>query len=116
MRLINRSGISIKPKAPFHEWLLAGSEEPVPSLEELRSESNLYLFDEVDSEEDFVSEIEQYWLTMFENELAAWDEFQDFWPKPLSLDLFMSWFDIDLQLMSFDLSDQPLMRANLDIE
>jgi len=116
MRLINRSGISIKPKAPFHEWLLAGSEEPVPSLEELRCESNVYLFDEVDSEEEFVLAIEKHWREVFENELSAWDEFEDFWPKPLSLALFKAWFDVDLQLMSFDLSDQPLMRANLELD
>ncbi len=50
MKLLNRSGISIRPKQPFYEWLQANFNEELPTFEELCSEGNIYLFDEVESE------------------------------------------------------------------
>ena len=116
MKLINRSSLVIKPKQPFVEWLSSTLSEPAPDLHELRQESNSYLFDEADREEDFTEALNRHWQAMFENELAAWDEFGDHWPAERSLELFLSWFEIDHTLMNFDLSDQPLMRANLELE
>ena len=114
MKLLNRSGISIRPKQPFYEWLQVNFSEELPSFDELCAEGNIYLFDEVESEEDFASALDQHWSAILENELGAWDEFGDFWPE-LTRATFDSWLAVDLQLMSFDLSKQPLMRADLDI-
>ena len=55
----------------------------------------------------------EYVLEMFENELAAWDEFGDHWPEPLSRERFLEWFELKPQLMAIDLSAEPLMLAPL---
>jgi hypothetical protein len=114
MKLLNRSGISIRPKQPFYDWLQANFAEELPTFEELCLEGNLYLFDEVESEEDFDSALDQHWAAIFENELGAWDEFGDYWPE-LTRTTFDDWLAVDLQLICFDVSKQPLMRADLDI-
>ena len=112
MKLLNRSGLSIRPCEPFTDWLSEFIQE-VPPLESLRLEGMLYLIDEVESEDDFDRALDAHWQMIFENELQAWDEFGDHWPSNLTRQQFDTWFDVDLQLMSFDLSDQPLMRAPL---
>ncbi|NVK00023.1 MAG: hypothetical protein HWE12_00655 [Oceanospirillaceae bacterium] len=112
MKLLNRSGLSIRPRQPFADWL-AGHSSDAPSLDQLRQEAMLYLIDEVEQEQDFVDAINEHWRTIFKNELEAWDEFGDHWPAELTLELFEQWFDLDIQLMTFDLSTRTLMQANL---
>ena len=112
MKLLNRSGLSIRPRQPFANWLASHTPD-APSLDELRQEAMLYLIDEVEQEQDFIDAIDQHWETIFRNELEAWDEFGDNWPSELSPELFEQWFDLDIQLMTFDLSAETLMRANL---
>lgn len=112
MKLLNRSGLSIRPRQPFAAWIASHTED-APELEELRREAMLYLIDEVEQEQDFVDAIDRHWRTIFRNELEAWDEFGDHWPEELTPELFELWFDLDIQLMSFDLSAEPLLRADL---
>ena len=112
MKLLNRSGLSIRPLQPFADWLHSFNAD-APSLDELRAEAMLYLIDEVEAEEDFANAIDRHWRTIFENELEAWDEFGDNWPELLTPEMFESWFELDVQVMSFDLSDAALMRAPL---
>jgi len=110
MKLLNRAGLSIRPRQPFVDWVQSFTQS-VPSLAELSLEAMLYLIDEVEQESDFDFAIERHWQAIFENELEAWDEFGDHWPKNLTRDQFDNWFSVDRQLMSFDLSQQPLLRA-----
>lgn len=112
MKPLNRSGLSIRPRQPFVDWLHSFDAQ-APTLDELRNEAMLYLIDEVEAEEDFVKAIDRHWRAIFKNELEAWDEFGDYWPQPLTPELFELWFELDIQLMSFDLSDAALMRASL---
>ena len=112
MKLLNRSGLSIRPRQPFADWISSHTAD-APSLDELRREAMLYLINEVEQEQDFIDAIDQHWQTIFRNELEAWDEFGDHWPTELTPELFEQWFDLDVQLMTFDLSGEPLMLANL---
>lgn len=112
MKLLNRSGLSIRPRQPFAQWLESFMPE-APSLDQLRIEAMLYLIDEVEHEEAFAQAIDQHWRTIFENELEAWDEFGDNWPTELTPEMFENWFELDVQLLAHDLSRQPLLRASL---
>jgi len=119
MKLINRSSFTLLAKAPFAQWVasLEGkiSEEEgyeLLSLEQLREAGSVYLIDEVVQEEDFDQLLLEHWQKMFENELSAWDEYADYWPS-LSFDLFAQWFELQANLMSFDLSQEPIMTARM---
>lgn len=119
MKLLNRSAFSLLPKQAFVDWVNALPEDeqeprPVLSLAEHRQEGSVYLIDEVDDENAFNTALGQMWRTMFENELTAWDEFGDYWPEPLTQELFQQWFELQPQLMTFDLASSALMTAKLE--
>lgn len=114
MKFLNRSGLSVRPREPFRNWLEGFVGDELPSLELLRTEATLYLIDEVDEEQDFARSIDRHWLAIFQNELEAWDESAVHWPAQLTPELFEAWFELDVQLMSFDLSSDPLLRASAD--
>ncbi len=119
MKLLNRSAITLLAKAPFATWIASlpleeGNQSEVYTLDILRKEGNIYLINEVDEESDFTSSLQSSWQQMFENELAAWDEFGDHWPSDLSLELFSEWFEVCYQIMAFDMSDDALLVASLD--
>jgi len=117
MKLINRSGFAVLPRQPFADWTQSLPQDEMHetlSLEEQRQEGTVYLIDEVESEDDFARALGQHWQKIFENELSAWDEFGDHWPAELSSQLFDQWFELRPQVMTLDLSSQPLMTASLE--
>ena len=119
MKLINRSSFTLLAKAPFAQWVASldgkiSAEEGYEclSLEQLRESGSVYLIDEVAQESDFTDFLAQHWSAMFANELSAWDEFEDYWP-PLNETMFEQWFEVQMNVMSFDLSKAPILTANL---
>lgn len=119
MKLLNRSAFAVIPKQPFVNWAnsLEQDDEGLNqtlSLEEHQREGTVYLIDEVESDTDFDSALVAHWATIFENELAAWDEMADAWPEPRSQELFAEWFEVKPQVMALDLSVRPLMTAELE--
>lgn len=119
MKLLNRSSFTLLAKAPFAQWIasLEGKKSceegyELLSLAQLRESGSLYLIDEVVHEDDFERLIQDSWRKMFENELTAWDEFEDYWPA-LSYSRFTQWFDVQTNLMTFDVSLDPIMSATI---
>ena len=119
MKLLNRSSFTLLAKTPFAQWIASldgkiSTEDgyELLSLEQLRESGSVYLIDEVAQESDFVEFLEQHWSAMFANELSAWDEFEDYWPK-LDKVLFEQWFEVQTNVMTFDLSKEPILTANL---
>lgn len=114
IKLLNRSALVVRPRQPLADWAARVAPQEAADLETLRREGTVYLIDEVEQESSFAEVLETGWRPVFENELAAWDEFGDHWPKPLSRALFEQWFELEPQILAFDLSAQPLLRAALD--
>ncbi|MFT5705963.1 MAG: hypothetical protein ACI9ES_000233 [Oceanospirillaceae bacterium] len=119
MKLLNRSSFMLLPKAPFAQWVAnlegkVSSEDgyEMLSLAQLREAGSVYLIDEVAQETDFDEMLAVNWQKMFENELSAWDEFGDYWPE-LSKASFEDWFELQTNVMTFDLSKQQIMTANI---
>lgn len=120
MKLINRSSFTLLPKQPFAEWVASlqgkvGDDEgyELLTLLQLREAGSIYLIDEVAQESDFTELLAQNWKPMFENELRAWDEFADYWPL-ITAEAFSLWFELQTNVMTFDLSSESLMTALLD--
>lgn len=118
MKLLNRSAMVVLPKQPFADWTLGLTFEDALNqalpLAELRKEGTVYLVDEVEEEADFDRLLENNWLAIFQNELAAWDPYADQWPDSMTFDLFNAWFDVYPQILAIDLSKQPLLLAPLE--
>ncbi|HEY5717352.1 MAG TPA: hypothetical protein VIS52_02600 [Motiliproteus sp.] len=119
MKLINRSAIMVLPLQPYADWVnqlnpaISGLDHPM-ELESHRREGRVYLVDEQEDALALETVVPECWRQIFENELAAWDEFADSWPGGLSEILFREWFEIQPLLLAFDLGEDVLMTANLD--
>lgn len=119
MKLLNRSAFVVLPRQPFVDWtnqldVDADGLHQQMTLQEHRKEGTVYLINEVNSEVEFTSALDNCWLKIFQNELSAWDELGDEWPHELSFENFQLWFDVHHQIIAMDLSDQPLLLATLD--
>lgn len=117
MKLLNRSAYSLLPKQAFADWANALAAEELNqamTLAEHRREASVYMVDEFQEEADIERLLQQHYAAMFENELAAWDEFGDDWPAERSYDMFRNWFDVTPQVIAVDLATQPLMLAPLN--
>lgn len=114
IKLLNRSAIVIRPKQPLADWAARVAPDEETDLPTLRMEGTVYLIDEVEEERDFVNALAKGWRAIFENELSAWDEFGDHWPESRSQMMFEQWFEAEPQILTFDLSAQSLLRAELD--
>lgn len=119
MKLLNRSSFTLLARLPFAEWI-ASLEGKISvedgyellSLAQLREAGSVYLIDEVAQESDFDDLMQVSWEKMFKNELSAWDEFEDYWPQ-ISESLFEQWFEVQTNVMTFDLSTDPIMTATM---
>ncbi|MEH6813287.1 MAG: hypothetical protein V7677_12215 [Motiliproteus sp.] len=118
MKLINRSALVVRPKQPYVSWVnnldsqVSGLEQEL-TLEQHLREGRVYLIDEQPQLGELNDILKDHWQMMFENELGGWDEFADHWPTPLSQTQFESWFDVQPQLMVFDLSSDALLVADI---
>lgn len=119
MKLLNRSALVVRPRQPFVDWVgtldseHSGLDEPL-TLAQHREEGRVYLVAERELV-DLKGALEEHYLELFENELAAWDELALCWPESLSLVLFLDWFEVEPLLLAFDLAEQPLMMAELEV-
>lgn len=114
IKLLNRSAIVIRAKQPMADWVARVAPDEETDLATLRMEGTVYLIDEVEEESGFVQALGRSWRAIFENELAAWDEFGDDWPDKRDQMMFEQWFEADPQVLAFDLSAQSLLRAELE--
>ncbi len=119
MKLINRSALVVRPKQPYVDWVngldseISGLEQAL-TLEQHLREGRVYLIGEQQQLDNVSELVSGHWQTLFENELGGWDEFADHWPKPLSQGQFENWFEVQPQLMVFDLSTEALMVADIE--
>lgn len=118
MKLINRIALIVTPQAPMLEWIKTLDEEQVPTLQELQQESSTYLLDEPTQEQplDLILQqlITEHYGQVWRSEMAIWDEFLDNAPADMDLATFKTWFNVSLSGLTFDLSSQQLMSADVD--
>ena len=111
MKFINRCVITLKPKAPLIDWVknLEGAEVP----EVWDFEGGAYLFDEHETEESLLADIEKKSTAMIENELATWTEDEQLWPAGRNYQALQQMFEIHIAVAAFDLGRETLLRADI---
>ena len=112
---VNRSVLVLVPQAPFWNWLshLPDIDLDGLELEDLQADSNAYLIDPVDEEEEAWEMISAKVDTIFSAELADWCEDSSLWPD-LHPDIFFEWFDVRLSSILTDLSHTDLSREAVE--
>nr|WP_246480503.1 hypothetical protein [Motiliproteus sediminis] len=109
----------VLPRQPYADWVnglgpeVSGLDHPM-ELEAHRREGRVYLVDEQEDALALETAVPENWRQIFENELAAWDQFADAWPGSLSEALFRDWFETRELLLAFDLGSELLMTAELE--
>lgn len=118
MRLLNRSMLVLQAKPAYFDWVagldISDNEKP-QDLSELQLQTASYVVDEIDSQEALEAVVTSNWRSLLRNELVGWDEFMDASPA-LSQNTFNDFFDVQIKLVVLDMSEQPLMRADLDVD
>lgn len=109
MYFVDRSVAIIKPKEPFHQWLLAVPDNDADlTLESLRSDCTAILLPEFIDPEEAVSYLDDHYEQFFKMELASWYEEPGLWPADLSLKAFWEWFDVEIHSTVMDSVDAEI--------
>ncbi|MFC1617611.1 hypothetical protein ACFL2K_05275, partial [Candidatus Margulisiibacteriota bacterium] len=100
-----------EPKPSFIAWINTVSKERKVTLQEVIKEGcNSYMLPEFDYEEETLEYIYAFYETIFENELATWEEDEKRWPQMRTIDTFRQWFAIKSHDLVFDLMDKDLEK------
>ena len=111
-RQVNRTAVMLYPKQPFYDWLASVfPDHQGLNPKDLRMEPTLLLVAPVFSVEEGIEAIMTNWRQHFTSELYGWVTDESKWPKRLTKQLFLTWFDLMVCSEVCDLSDLPLERG-----
>ena len=103
---IDRCAIRVKPKQAFIDWLNMISANEIYEDDE----NNLYLAEEMDSNEDVRKWLKKNYKKIFENELSDWGIMKNSLSKPMTWKLFEEWFETETHSMVFDLESYRVRK------
>jgi hypothetical protein len=112
MTSINRGLLVVKPKQPFLNWLNSLPDEievNEPNQEDLDESFQIddytaYLVPEFEDDETR-QVLEEFYSSIFEEELVSWSQEESDWPKNRDLTMFLEWFEVEFHSMVVDLAE-----------
>ena len=112
-RLINRSVLVVRPKQPYVDWANSMDDGgPLADLAGMRADPKAYLVDDVEGRDDLPQVVDGYWEKIFEEQLNSWMRDPDVWPAQLTREMFAEWFDSELFVMVWDISETRIKRLS----
>jgi len=125
LRHVNREAIVAKPKEPFILWVTNLPKakpihdpetgevfDPNMSAEAIRvaltAGNSIYLLPVTDTGKLEEATLRAVYKTIFERELRDWNTNQKTWPRNLSYELFLQWFELAHYDSTYDLCQAPL--------
>jgi hypothetical protein len=116
MPFLYRTPLIVRRRQPYIDWANATDAEP-PMTEELAQTPAVYLVEAAEEDPTVDQLLAEYWLEIFEQELAGWMEDETSWPEGRSLEMFRAWFDVAVGQGVVDLDpDAPITEDDLDAE
>ena len=106
---IDRNAVIVKPKKPFYNWVDSLYPDDDPSVNR-KDEFNIYLVQEMDSNEEVRRYIELHFESIFANELNDWNTDEDKWPANRTFKMFIDWFDMEINSMILDLEEYEITK------
>jgi hypothetical protein len=106
MKFVNRGYLLITPTTEFVQW--ANSTAPEIKMNEEFVEGNIYLI-----EEDFLDAdpiIEASFKKILKNEMCSVTDDEELWPEKLNVELFESFFTVQVGTTVFDLQKIDLLK------
>ena len=105
---MDASTIVIYPKPPFIDQVndqLRRDQLPLVTIKNYNDEcgARTYLIPDFEELSKAKRWVKKHYLVLFEEELLGWTLDEDDWPEDLSYKMFSQWFDLEFNLMVFDL-------------
>ena len=93
MKTINRTAITILPKKPYVDWANSFGDRG-PKMELENNQATTLLIPEEYDEFNYEEFLKNNWKMLFEEELAAWMDDPELWPKNRDYATFKKWFKV----------------------
>jgi hypothetical protein len=106
---IDRNAVIVKPKKPFYDWIDSVFPDDDPSVNR-KDEFNIYLVQEMDSNEQVRQYVELNFEMIFANELNDWYSDEDKWPANRTSEMFFAWFELEINSMILDLEEYEVTK------
>ena len=116
MQVLNRTAITLIGADPFAEWTRthdADSNRGLLTVARARTYGSAFLLPEFELEEDLQEWVEDNFAWLFEFQLSAWTEDESLWPEGRDLEMFRSWFRIEIHNVVIDAADDDLEGEEL---
>jgi len=99
--MLNRAVLIVRPAEPFIKWA-SGFEDSgiVPSPQD---EQTVYLIPSCEEAEEAGRILKKIYAEVFERELFDWHTDERAWPPKRTLEMFKSWFSIEMHSVVEDL-------------
>jgi hypothetical protein len=101
MKTINRTVITIIPQKPYIDWANSFDDEGPKREETSKVVTSILIPDDYD-ELNFEVFLKKFYKGIFEEELSAWMNDPNVWPKERSYKVFNEWFDVFVSDAVFD--------------
>jgi hypothetical protein len=112
MSVLNRSVAIIRVKQPYVDWANSipdeGEETNTAYLEEMRSDSTVFLLPDLFTNIEAINHIEKIYKQIFEYKLWSWCPSQKYWPKDITWNKFIEWFDLEFHTEVIDATAGPI--------
>ena len=107
---VARNAVTVKPKKPFYDWIDSIYPDDDPTVNR-KDEFNVYLVQELDSNEEVLRYIKFNFEKIFANELNDWNTDINEWPDRRTLKMFLDWFDLEINSMVLDLEEYEITKG-----
>ena len=112
MEYLNRSGIVVYYKKPFHEWIVSNGNGSFNfSLSEINRENIVYLIEEYDDLGNLEEIVKSHHKSIFKDVMKGWCKEKSKWPEKMSLKLFNEWFELSAHSRVKDLESIPIEKS-----
>jgi hypothetical protein len=115
MKVISRDLLLIVPRKPFYDWLNFIYEEAGEYNSEnlLNDNTEVYLIQEYDTEQDFLVWMKKNYITFFEATLNKRSTEKKSWPQNRTWEVFNKWFYASYHPMIYDLAQKPIKTTDI---
>lgn len=103
MQELNRVAAILKPTENMLNWINENAEsEEIYTLDDITTDCTVVLLPAFDHEEQAEHYLLEIYDELFTSELVSWNDNPTTWPTDRSIEMFLSWFDIEFHSLVFD--------------
>ncbi len=107
---INRTALVLKPKQPFHDWLL--SVEPGNDFSDALQEGDVYLLSDYEKISQMQNWLKRNFDSLFTDQLNNWYADEDLWPQNRTMAMFKEWFEYSLFTTILDTQEGRIEKTS----